>query len=69
MPELQVAKPWTCVLGVSLGLIGIDLELSILEGVAVLREKLVGGSQARLHAVLNHLAGTWRAGQFLDLKT
>ncbi len=48
-------------------LVFLYLELPVVELVAVLKEELVGGAEARLHTVLHHCAGAGRARQLLHL--
>lgn len=47
----------------------VCLVLPAVELMAVVEDVLVGGVEAGLHAVLHHLAGTWWALQFLNLKS
>ena len=68
VPKFEVIQPRTGVLTVTLGLSRINLELSIVELVAVFEQELVRRSQAGFHAVFHHSGGSWRAGQFLHLK-
>merc|ERR1719400_2272631 len=67
VPELKVVESRSCVFCISLRLVWIDLELAVVELVAVFKEELVGGAETSLHTVFHHCAGSRRGGELLHL--
>ena len=69
MPELEVVqpRPGVLILLATLAVLGLCLELGVVEVVAVAEQQGVGGPQARLDPVPDHSAGPVRRGQLLDL--
>lgn len=66
MPKVYAIQSWTVILGVSLGLVRITLEFSVVQLVRVLEQELICGSQAGLDAVFDHGTGSRRTRQLLD---
>ena len=62
MPEFKTASVGTLLRLVGLLLIGIRLELSVIELIAVVKEELVGRLHTGLHTILHHGAGPRWAG-------